>query len=121
MRTARDLAIASLTSARDLDAWLDLFAEECSVEDPVGPSAWDPEGRGHRGKAAIAAFHEAAITHTQDIGYTLHKEVLCGDEFAVFLTLHITMKDGTRRDVEAINVYTGDGQGRLKSLRSFWN
>src|SRR6185295_12299406 len=47
--------------ARDKDAWLALFADNAVVEDPVGPSHFDPEGRGHRGKAAIARFFDMAI------------------------------------------------------------
>ena len=49
--TARDLGRASMAAveAGDRAAWLALFADDAVVEDPVGPSAFDPEGHGHRG------------------------------------------------------------------------
>ena len=31
------------------DDWLALFAPDAIVQDPVGPSRLDPDGRGHRG------------------------------------------------------------------------
>ena len=32
--------------ARDKEAWLAVFAEDAIVEDPIGPSAFDPGGQG---------------------------------------------------------------------------
>jgi hypothetical protein len=37
-------------------AWLDLFTDAAMIEDPVGVSPLDAEGKGHGGKAAISAF-----------------------------------------------------------------
>ena len=37
-------------------AWLDLFADDAIVQDPVGVSPLDPTGLGHQGKGAIEAF-----------------------------------------------------------------
>lgn len=31
------------------------------VEDPIGPSMFDPDGRGHRGAEAIAAFYDTVV------------------------------------------------------------
>ena len=47
--------------ARDKDAWVANFADDGVVEDPIGPSIFDPEGKGHRGRAAIAAFWDKLI------------------------------------------------------------
>ena len=47
--------------ARNKEAWLDVFADDAIVEDPIGPSYFDPEGKGHRGKEAISAFYDTAI------------------------------------------------------------
>lgn len=56
--TARELARRSQAAvrAKDRETWLSLFAPDAVVADPVGPSPFDPDGRGHRGLAAIAAF-----------------------------------------------------------------
>jgi len=64
-RQARDAAKQSmvLTEAGDRDGWLALFADDAVVEDPVGPSAFDPEAKGHRGKEAITAFYDLSLIH----------------------------------------------------------
>jgi len=61
--TARELGIRSRAAvhARDRDGWLDLFADDALVQDPIGPSPSDPEGKGHYGKEAIAAFYDNVI------------------------------------------------------------
>ena len=55
---ARDASLRSMQAveAGDRSAWLALFAEDAVVEDPIGPSPFDPEGDGHRGREAIAAL-----------------------------------------------------------------
>ena len=47
MTTARDLGKASMAAVEvhDRVGWLALFAEDAVVEDPIGPSVFDPEGR----------------------------------------------------------------------------
>jgi ketosteroid isomerase-like protein len=42
-----------LMMAKDKAAWLDLYADDAIVSDPVGKSPFDLEGNGHIGKAAI--------------------------------------------------------------------
>ena len=51
MISARDLGRASMAAVEsgDRQAWLDLFADDAIVEDPIGPSAFDPEGRAIEG------------------------------------------------------------------------
>ena len=44
--------------ARDKETSLAVFADDAIVEDPIGPSHFDPEGKGHRGKEAIAKFFD---------------------------------------------------------------
>src|SRR5690606_33867080 len=58
---ARSASIASMTAveAGDRDGWLALFAPDAVVEDPIGPSPFDPEGKGHHGRDAIAAFYDS--------------------------------------------------------------
>ena len=55
---ARELGIRSraAVAAGDREGWLELFAEDAVVEDPIGPSPFDPEGKGHHGREAIDAF-----------------------------------------------------------------
>jgi hypothetical protein len=48
------------THGAEHDGWR-CFAEDAVVEDPVGPSHFDPDGTGHRGSSAISAFWDKAI------------------------------------------------------------
>ncbi len=43
------------------DEWLTLFAPDAVVEDPVGPSMFDPEGAGHHGRDGLSAFWDKVI------------------------------------------------------------
>jgi len=69
MTTAQDLGRASMAAVEvhDREAWLALFAEDAVVQDPIGPSAFDPEGKGHRGPEAIAAFYDNVIAANESI------------------------------------------------------
>lgn len=107
--------------AGDKQGWLDLFADDATVEDPVGPYEWDPEGRGRRGKAEIGAFFDMFSSFQDDFDFEVHDKFTCGDEVAVLVSMHITMKDGTKATTRAINVYKQAPDGRVQSLRSFWN
>ena len=66
---------------RDKEAWLAVFADDAVVEDPIGPSHFDPEGKGHRGKAAIAKFYDMAIAPSE-LTFNFTKTYQCGDEEA---------------------------------------
>jgi steroid delta-isomerase len=122
MTTARDLAQASLAAikANDKQAWLDLFEDDAFVQDPVGKSQMDPAGNGHHGKAAIAAFYDLFKTHMKQLTSTIHHSALGGDEVAVYATLHIESHDGQKFDTPVLNVYKMSKNGKLASLRSFW-
>ncbi len=60
---ARTAAIASMTAVEngDRDGWLALFHPDAVVEDPIGPSMFDPEGLGHHGHEGIGKFYDTVI------------------------------------------------------------
>ena len=84
MTSVRDLARASIAAieAGDRNSWLALFADDAIVEDPIGPSMFDPEGTGHRGAVAIAAFYDNVIAANESIRFDIRQSFLCGDEVA---------------------------------------
>ncbi len=122
MTTASDLGIASLTAIRanDKQAWLDLFEDDGFVQDPVGKSRMDPVGDGHHGKAAIAAFYDLFKQSMKQLNFTIHHSALGGDEVAAYVTLHIETQDGQKFDAPVLNVYKMSKNGKIASLRSFW-
>ena len=104
--------------ARDKDAWLALFAEDAIVEDPVGPSHFDPEGRGHRGKAAIAAFFDKAIAPSE-LEFHFHDSFVCGNEEANVGHIMITTQ-GFRVRADGVFTYRVDDDGKILALRAYW-
>ena len=120
--TVRDLARRSQAAAgaKDRDGWLSLFADDAVVEDPVGPSPLCPDGRGHRGAAAIAAFYDGVIGRVEGLRFEIERSYLCGDEVADVGTIHMTLAGGHATAVRGVFTYRGDGAGRIAALRAFW-
>jgi ketosteroid isomerase-like protein len=119
---ARDAAKQSmaLTESRDRDGWLALFADDAVVEDPVGPSMFDPEAKGHRGKEAITAFYDNVITTSEKIEFTIRDSYECGAEVANVGQIRITLPGNQVGIVPIVNIYKVNDAGKLLSLRSFW-
>jgi len=121
--TARDLARASQAAvkARDRAAWLGLFAPDAVIEDPIGPSPFDPDGRGHRGPAAIAAFYDTVIAPNELITFEIENSYLCGDEVADVGIIRTVLPGGQHvAVVYGVYTYRSNGAGRLAALRAFW-
>ncbi len=121
---AQRLSMRSLELVRagDRDGWLDLFAEDAVVEDPVGVSAFDPTGKGHRGRPAIAAFYDRIIAPSGRIEPVLHASYPCGEECANVWTARITRPDGVVTENPMVAIYRANAAGdRLVSLRAFWD
>jgi len=121
--TARELGIRSRAAvhARDRDGWLDLFADDALVQDPIGPSPFDPEAKGHRGKEAIAAFYDSVIAPAEAISFEIEHSYLCGDEVADVGIIRTTLAGGTHQAVvRGVYTYRHDGNGKLAFLRSYW-
>src|SRR6516225_11594410 len=94
---ARELGMRSRAAvhAGDRDGWLALFADDALVQDPIGPSPFDPEGKGHRGIDAIAAFYDTVIAPSAGRD---HRVVEGGDgvDAAVALALGIERRGADR-------------------------
>ncbi|WP_216898213.1 nuclear transport factor 2 family protein [Nocardia alni] len=105
--------------ARDKAAWLDLFAADGIVEDPIGPSVFSPDGSGHRGREAISAFWDKAIAPTESIEFVFGDSFACGSEIA-FTGLIRTRIGGQVIDAEGVFTYRVDAAGKIAALRAFW-
>lgn len=119
--SARDAGKRSrdAVAARDKQAWLDNFADDAVVEDPIGPSHFDPEGAGHRGKAAISQFWDKAIAPTDKIEFHFTDSWQCGDEEANTGAIVITL-NGMVITTEGVFTYKADSDGKLVALRAYW-
>jgi ketosteroid isomerase-like protein len=118
---ARDMSVRSMTAveAGDRDGWLALWAEDGIVEDPIGASPFDPEGKGHRGLDAIAAFWDNTIS-VAPVRLNVRESYATGNECANVATITLSMPDGSRVIVDGVFTYRIDEDGRLAALRAFW-
>ncbi|WP_433685454.1 nuclear transport factor 2 family protein [Nocardia sp. CA-119907] len=117
-RTASQALLAAV-QVRDKDAWLDLFAVDAVVEDPVGPSVFDPEGKGHRGRDAISAFWDKAIAPSESIEFLFEDSFACGNEIAYTGKVR-SHNGGQVIDAEGVFTYRVDEAGKIVALRAFW-
>lgn len=120
-RPARRVAVASMTAieAGDRDGWLALFTDDAVVQDPIGSSPLDPDGHGHRGREAIAAFYDNVIAAGR-VSFDIRESYVAGDECANVGTITTAFPDGTRVAVEGVYTYRTDGADRLVALRAYW-
>ncbi len=101
------------------DEWLALFADDATVQDPVGPSMLDPEGKGHSGKEAISAFWDNNIASTP-LKFEITDSFAGGLEVANVGTIHLTFpNDGTAR-CEGVFAYRVNEEGKIVSLKAHW-
>ncbi|MFV8049161.1 nuclear transport factor 2 family protein [Mycobacterium sp. 48b] len=106
-------------AARDKQTWLDNFADDAIVQDPIGPSFFDPEGNGHRGKEAIAAFWDKAIAPTDNLEFNFVDTFQCGNEEANIGSIVTTM-GGHRITTPGVFTYRANDAGQLVALRAYW-
>lgn len=121
--TARELGIRSRAAvhAKDRDGWLGLFADDALVQDPIGPSPFDPEGKGHRGKEAIAAFYDTVIAPSEAIDFEISQSYLAGDEVADVGVIRTTIAGGTHQAVvHVVMTYKSNGANKIAALRAYW-
>ena len=105
------------------EGWLGLYAEDAIIEDPIGVSMIDPEGKGHRGPAAREAFWDNFIAPSK-ISIDIHHSYAAGNEVAnrITITTQIPAGEGKAllQKVTGIFTYHVDDEGKLLSLRGYW-
>lgn len=122
MGRAREMGLTSMAKAeaRDREGWLALFADDAVVQDPVGPSPFDAEGNGQRGIEAITAFYDNVISASERVKFDMRQSSECAEECAFAGTIHITLPGGKQGSVDLVNIYRVNAEGKIASLRSFW-
>ena len=104
---------------KDKEAWVANFADDGVVEDPIGPSMFDPEGKGHRGKAAIAAFWDKLIAPNR-VFFDIRESYACGSECANVGTVNTVLANGAAMVVNGVFTYRVNEAGQVVALRAFW-
>lgn len=102
------------------DEWVALFAEDGFVQDPVGRSPLDETGEGHHGHEAIAAFWDATIASIEEVGFEIHDSFAAGDECCNVATILAHLPGGLLMRTDGVFVYRLNAEGKLASLRAYW-
>ncbi|MCD6639268.1 MAG: nuclear transport factor 2 family protein [Nocardioides sp.] len=102
--------------------WVAHYAPDAVIEDPVGPSMFDPEGRGHHGHDGIRAFWDAAIAPIASFRFHItDSHANPGSNTCANVgTITTTFEDGGQVDTDLVMVYTVDDAGLVQSMRAFW-
>ncbi len=103
----------------DKRAWVDNFADDGSIEDPVGKSMIDPTGEGFHGKQAIEGFWDKNIAKVRPM-FCLQSSICCGDECANVGTLTIQFPNGLVTQLYGVFIYRVNEAGKVASLRTYW-
>jgi steroid Delta-isomerase len=99
-----------LAAAGNVDGIVDLYADDATVEDPVGSEV-------HIGRQAIHGFY-SQIPDTEKSADVVSLRTL-GNEAAFFWTLTVGLGDG-RIGIEIISTMTFNGDGKIASMKAYW-
>ena len=112
----------SAVAKGDLAEWLTVYAEDAVLEDPVGPSMFDPEGKGHHGHEGIAAFWKLAIDSIDRFEFTIEESLANpgSNTCANIGRIKTSFPDGSYTTTELIMVYVIHDDGRVASMKAFW-
>jgi steroid delta-isomerase len=111
---------ARYASERKKAAWLDLYADDAILEDPVGVSPLDPAGLGHRGREALSRFWDLVIAPGR-MRYVIRESYPCGDECANVWTLTNTLPGDVDVTVDLVSIYKVNALGKLAAMRAYWS
>lgn len=118
---AQQASFMSMRNVRSKNraGWLDLFAVDAVLQDPVGISPFDPVGQGHKGREAIGAFWDNVIL--QNGGeIRIRESYPAGDECANLLRITRLLPNGRPLEVNFIGVYRVNEAGSIVSLKAYW-
>ena len=109
--------------SKNREGWLGLYAEDAIIEDPIGVSVIDPEGKGHRGPAAREAFWDNFIAPSR-INVDILESYAAGNEVANHVIISVSIDAGEgkslQQKVHGVITYQVNAQGELLALRAYW-
>ena len=116
----RDLIVASIEkhcqalSANDRASWLQIWADDAVIEDPVGVSRYE-------GIEAISTALWAEIENISPLTLWLEDEVIvCGNEAVSILMADVSSATGRRRVGPIIDHFIFNAEGKVSQMRAFW-
>ena len=100
-------------AANDKDGFLALFADDATVEDPVGSPL-------REGKESIGEFFDQSQSSVDRIGMVGCTVQVCGHEAAFHMQIRPVL-GGNEMVIDAIDVMTFDDDARITSMRAFFD
>ncbi len=100
--------------------WIGLFTGDALVEDPVGPSMLDPEGKGHRGHDGIGRFWDEYVGSVNRYHFQVKDSFANGPCCANIATITMTLAGGATMTVDCVIIYTVNDDGLITSIRAHW-
>jgi steroid Delta-isomerase len=97
--------------AGDPDAVAALYAEDCTVEDPIGSPI-------HRGRQAVRDFYAESMKTGAKL--SLEGPIRIAGDYAVFpfsVNLHF---EGSDKRIDVIDTFKFDDDNRVVEMRAFW-
>jgi steroid delta-isomerase len=101
-------------SAGDREGWLDVFAPDATLEDPVGTDVCS-------GREEIGAFWDTSRSLADDVTLHLVQGPGGNGQEAAFAMEARTTVGGNAMVIPTIDVMTFDDDGRITSQRAFWS
>lgn len=111
IRSTADTYVSSLI-AGDLEGVMGLYAEDATVEDPVGG------GTIHDGAAAIREFYGSVVALKID-AKVLETRV-CGNDLLFNFEITTHFDGGSKATINVWDLMTHDDQGKVTSMRAYW-
>lgn len=111
IRATADAYIAAL-EAGDLDAVMALYADDATVEDPVGG------GTVHTGKDAIREFYATVVA--MKIDGKVNEARVCGNDLLFNFEITTHFDADSKASINVWDLMTHDDQGKVSSMRAYW-
>ena len=111
IRSTADAYVNAL-KAGDLEAVMALYAEDATVEDPVGG------GTVHDGAAAIRDFY-TSVTALKIEADVLETRV-CGNDLLFNFEITTHFDEGGKATINVWDLMTHNDEGKVTSMRAYW-
>lgn len=99
-------------TAADKDAWVGLFAEGATHEDPVGNPV-------NVGLEAISSFWDSFQQMDIEL-WTTDDPIVCGNEVIVFMRVRVGLPEGTHEVGPIVDHIVFNDEGKIVSVRAFY-
>ena len=112
VQAAVDAYVAAY-QANDKAAFLDAFADDGVVIDPVGTPP-------HGGRDARGTFWDTVHQLTERLTFDVKDVVVCGNEAAMVFRIHAGTADAGLV-MDAVDIFEVDDDGKIASMRAYWD